>query len=150
MENLKAVALTICICVISFGIFRSIFPLKHYEKYIRFIFHMIFILILINGILKIAQSDIDNSTDFSFEISENAVKEQLDLHIQNQLNDMLKEKNFKSTITKVVVESNSDQYMIRQIYLNNKDQEREVVDYIKKIAGLDREQIYLVDGSNKE
>lgn len=146
MDELKNIAFQICITVLSFGLIRSILPESKYEKYMRLILNLIFMVLIINGIKNLTLNHswfIPNNVP---QIEETNIETNLKEAIRTYINDELNQKNFKAVCESVEIEKNEDQYKLTLIEISVKEDKEAVVKFIGEITQLGEEQIYVSDG----
>ena len=141
MDQMKSIALSICIVALSFGIIKSILPTDKYEKHMRFLLCLIFLIFICNGIRSAVSLGEIGFENISTSASRVTQQEQLALQIQNYLNEQLSEMNLDAECRAIELSSDEGNYFIRNIVVTNGSDE--VLGAMKELTGLSEEQIHV-------
>lgn len=147
MEHMKALALNICIVVLIFGLLRGILPGSKYEKYVRLILNLIFILLIINGTKSIILDGGFDIPETELETTTSNVEMQLKNAVVQYLNEQLSRQGFSGCCRSVEIAVKEGEYYVVSVTVapgsGEKDQ---VIELIRQLAHIDKEQIYVSDG----
>ena len=146
MDQLKVLALNLCIVVLMFGIVRAILPVKKYENYILFILNGIVVLLLFNGLKSITFSEELLIPEVRKEANI-TTEEQLEMALKTYINQQLLEHNLSAQCSDASVYATQNGYEIESITIQSKGGETEkIIKLIQEITAMKEDKIYVSDG----
>lgn len=146
MDQLKVLALNLCIVVLMFGIVRAILPVKKYENYIRFILNGIVVLLLFNGLKSITFSEELLIPEVRKEANI-TTEERLEMALKTYINQQLLEHNLSGQCSDASVYATQNGYEIESITIQSKGEETEkIIKLIQEITAMKEDKIYVSDG----
>lgn len=146
MDQLKVLALNLCIVVLMFGIVRAILPVKKYENYIRFILNGIVVLLLFNGLKSITFSEELLIPEVRKEANI-TTEERLEMALKTYINQQLLEHNLSGQCSDASVSATQNGYEIESITIQSKGEEIEkIIKLIQEITAMKEDKIYVSDG----
>ncbi len=141
MVHLKSIAISICAATLMFGIIKNILPGAGYQKYMRLILTLIFLILTINGIREVVFNGNIDLEGIQVDTANVSVEDQLSLQIKAYLNDQLKNFVYEAECRDVMIKSQEGNYYISEIYVASESDE--VIGILKEITGLQEEQIHV-------
>lgn len=144
MEQLKATALSVCVMVLLFGLVRSILPAARYEKYMRLILCLIFLVMLIGSVRRLFISETLLFDFGEFEFSHNDISEQLESAVCTYLNDSLQLAGLEAVCISALISQVGETYSVDEItVLLAKENQEQALIRLTELTGLREEQIYV-------
>lgn len=142
MEHLKSIAISICAVALLFGMMKNILPGGRYEKYMRMILTLIFVILTVNAIRQVVFDQEFNLEEIKVVESHSKLQDQLCLQIKKYINEQLKKHAYEAECFEVEIQKQGENYYIKKIFLSA-DSEEAIV-FLREITGLQEEQIYVV------
>ncbi len=146
MDELKVLAFQICVTVVSFGLIRSVLPTSKYEKYMRLILNLIFMVLIITAIKNLSFDPAELMPNEEMHMTSTTIEGNLKQAVGTYINDCLNKNDFKAVCSSVEIENHDGKYLLKRIELSVKEGQDDVVSFVCEITGLDKEQIYVSDG----
>lgn len=146
MAQIKSIALNICILILLFGILHSLLPNKRYEKYMRLVLNLIFVVLLLRGISEIVGGqnfafDIEN-----YEVGQTDVCDVLEGQVVDYINEQLDSAKLSAKCLSANVEPSGETYIVSMITVEISDGEQsEILTFLQELTRLKEEQIYVAD-----
>lgn len=149
MEHIRLIIISAGIIGVLMNIFEAVYPSEKYEKQMKTIFSLIFVLCLIapikNSISSISNiEELSVSADEKVEYNGNCVSEyfkgSIERNISSQIGDLLKDSKipYHEIKTSITISENGGIY-INEIIINVEDISRgdEIIDIVKNEMGED-------------
>lgn len=144
MNYFKEITFSICAAVLLFGIIKSILPNNFYIKYMRLLFSLIFVVLIVKGMYDVSFQENFNFDNLKIDGSSDSIEKQLSNQTKIYLNELLEKNKYAATCQDVTVINESDNYYILNITIKSSLNEKsKVINYLRKITGLKEGQIYV-------
>lgn len=148
MEEIKILALNLCLCAILFGILRNIISMQKYEVWIKPVLGVVFLLMIIGGVRKINPQKLFPFANAAKTTEEVNVRESLKQITIGYINEKLLENGYLAECYDADLINENNSYRLRSVSVKAAQSKEEVISMICNLTKLSEENIYVTTGSD--
>lgn len=147
MDKLKSFTFCLCIATLLFAIIRLLIPNQKYEKYMRMAMHLIFIILVLQGITDLS-NNVDLKLTDEMEITATDTLEQLRLSTIRYVDSSLQSAGYRNSYCDDIdMIRENNQYLILSVKVKSHNENTEnLKKYISEMCGIQEDHIYVESG----